>query len=119
MTIRLYIDEDAMSAVLVEALRSRGVDVITALDAGMIKKLDSAHLEYASAQGRILYSYNQRDYWAIHTRLLEQGLSHAGIIIAEQQRYSIGEEMRRILRLVGALSIEEMTDRVEFLSVWG
>jgi hypothetical protein len=34
--IRLYLDEDSMSRSLVRALRSRGVDVMTALDAGMI-----------------------------------------------------------------------------------
>lgn len=84
----------------------------------MIRQPDELHLEYASAQGRILYSYNQRDYWSLHIRLLEQGESHAGIIVAEQQRYSIGEEMRRILRLVGTLTSEDMIDRMEFLSAW-
>ncbi len=40
MTIRLYIDEDAMDKDLVQALRARGVDVMTALDAGMIERSD-------------------------------------------------------------------------------
>jgi len=40
VTIRLYIDEDAMDKDLVQALRARGVDVMTALDAGMIEHSD-------------------------------------------------------------------------------
>lgn len=34
--IRLYLEEDSMRRSLVRALRARGIDVITALDAGMI-----------------------------------------------------------------------------------
>jgi hypothetical protein len=33
-------DEDAMDQILVDALRARNVDVITALDAGMIEHTD-------------------------------------------------------------------------------
>lgn len=35
MTIRLYLDEDSMRQALVQALRARGVDVMTALEADM------------------------------------------------------------------------------------
>ena len=52
MTIRLYIDEDAMDKDLVQALRARGVDVMTALDAGMIERSDEEHLDYATAPSR-------------------------------------------------------------------
>ena len=38
MKIRLYMDEDAMDQVLVKALRARSIDVLTALDAGMIER---------------------------------------------------------------------------------
>ena len=37
--IKIYIDEDAMDSDLVVALRSRGVTVITALDAGSPRSL--------------------------------------------------------------------------------
>jgi hypothetical protein len=48
VTIRLYFDEDSMRRSLVRALRARGVDVITALDAGMIEREDVDHLDYAT-----------------------------------------------------------------------
>lgn len=118
MTIRLYVDEDAMDKDLVQALRARGVDVITSLDAGMIEREDGEHLDYATAQGRILYSFNVGDFYRLHTAFLAQGKSHAGIILARQQGYSLGEQMRRLLKLIATKSAEEMKNQVEFLSAW-
>ena len=119
MKIRLYFDEDSMRDALVKALRARGVDVVTALEAGMIDRDDSEHLDYAAAQGRSLSSFNVKDFYDLHASRLTAGKSHAGIILARQQVYSIGELMRRLLRLIAAKSAEEMKDRVEFLSAWG
>jgi hypothetical protein len=44
MTIRLSLEEDSMRHALARALRSRGVDVITALEAGMSERQDEPHL---------------------------------------------------------------------------
>jgi Domain of unknown function (DUF5615) len=116
--IRLYLDEDAQHGGLVRALRLRGIDVVTADEAGMRNRDDANHLAYAAAHNRVLYSFNIRDYNALHLAHAAQGKSHAGIILAQQQRYSVGEQMRRLLRLVGTISAEEMHDRMEFLSAW-
>lgn len=40
-------------------------------------------------------------------------------MIFGQQNYSIGEQMRRLLRLIAAKSAEDMQNQVEFLSAWG
>ncbi|MEH2181090.1 hypothetical protein [Nostoc sp.] len=40
------------------------------------------------------------------------------MILVQQQRYSVGEIMRGILRLIAAKSAEEMQNQVEFLSNW-
>ena len=56
---------------------------------------------------------------ALHTRFTEQNLGHAGIVLAENGRWSIGEQMRHLGRLVKSRTAEEMQDRVEFLSAWG
>ena len=55
MKIRLYFDEDSMRRSLLRALRARGVNVITALDAEMIERKDAEHLNYATQQGRVLH----------------------------------------------------------------
>jgi hypothetical protein len=55
----------------------------------------------------------------LHTRWLNQGKLHSGIILIPQQQYSIGESGRRILRIMRNKSAEEIENRVEFLSNWG
>lgn len=80
---------------------------------------DAKHLEYAAAQGLVLYSFNRGDYAALHTMFMEQGLSHGGIILSRHNRHSVGEQMRRLVRLADALSAEEMKDRIEYLNAWG
>ena len=119
MQIRLYLDEDAMDSDLVHALRMHGVDVTTALDEGLIEHYDNDHLAFAASQSRALYSFNAGDYLALHSEYLTQGRHHAGIILAAQQRYSVGEQMRRLLRIINRRSAEAMQDQVEFLSAWG
>jgi len=52
-------------------------------------------------------------------RYMAEHRSHAGIVLARQQQYSVGKYMRRLLKLMAHLSAEEMHNRVEFLSAWG
>jgi len=118
MKIRLYLDEDTMDKDLAHALRIRGVDVVTAFDIGMIRRADSDHLAVATQQERSLYSFNVRDYQLLHTQCLAATNHHAGIILAQQQKYSIGEQMRRLLKLIAERSAEEMADTLAFLSQW-
>jgi hypothetical protein len=119
MTIRLYFDEDSMDRILVGALRTRGMDVVTALDEGMIERNDSEHLDYATQQGRVLYSFNRGDFYQLHTEYMRHGKSHAGIILARQQYYSVGEQLRRILKVNAAKTGDDMKNQVEFLNAWG
>jgi len=118
MTIHLYIDEDAMDKDLCQALQARGVDVLTALDAKMIECSDEQHLEYATEQNRVLYSFNISDFYQLHMSFQASGKAHAGIILAQQQRYSVGEQMRRLLRFIAIKPAENMNNQVEFLSAW-
>ena len=107
-----------MQRAIILGLRARGLDATTAQEAGMADATDEEHLEFARTQGRVLFSFNASDFIRIHTEYLSQGKSHAGIILAPQQRYSVGERIRRLLKLVAARSAEEMQDQVEFLSDW-
>ena len=108
-----------MSHSLVEALRARGVDVVTVLEVGMVERSDQEHLDYASSQGRTLYSFNISDLYRLHTEYVSGAKAHAGMILARQQHYSVGEQMRRLLKLLGSKSAEDMQNHVEFLGGWG
>ena len=39
-------------------------------------------------------------------------------ILAPQQRYAVGERIRRLLSLINARTAEEMRNRLEFLGDW-
>ena len=89
MAIKLYLDEDAMARALADALRERGVDVITTQEVGMAGSKDEEQLRYATSQGRAIYSFNTKDFYKLHTQLLLEGEAHRGIVLAHQGRYSI------------------------------
>ena len=96
MKIALYFDEDSQDSTLIRALRSRGVDVVAASEAGMKRRSDAEQLQWSTTHGRVLYSCNARDFYKLHTLLLTSGDAHGGIILAPQQQYSIGECLRRL-----------------------
>lgn len=118
MKVRLYLDEDSTDNHLVQALRARHVDVVTAFEVGMVGTADDQQVRYATKLERSLYSFNVRYFWKIHAEFVKLGKAHAGMVLARQQRYSVKEQMRRLLRIISEVSAEEMRDRVEFLSHW-
>jgi hypothetical protein len=50
--------------------------------------------------------------------MTSEGKPHGGMVLVRQQQYSVGEQMRRILKLIAAKSAEDMQNQVEFLSAW-
>lgn len=114
--IKLYLDEDAISRTFIRALRARGVDVLTAREAGHLGISDEAQLRFAIAEGRTLFTFNTRDFAIIHTKYLSQQQSHTGIIVSDQVQ--VGLILKRLLKLLDAKSAEDMHDWLEFLSNW-
>jgi hypothetical protein len=118
VTPRFYLDEDSLDQALIRALRARGLDVESALTAGMRRRSDRDQLAYATEQGRVLCSYIVGDFCRIHRDLMSGGGEHAGLILTQQHRFTVGEHLRRLLRLAATITPEEMTNRLEFLSSW-
>ncbi|HEY7544299.1 MAG TPA: DUF5615 family PIN-like protein [Blastocatellia bacterium] len=115
MQVRLYIDEDAMARALVQGLRARNIDVVTVLDEGMEGRSDPEQLEYATQQGRAIYTFNVSHFCQLHAEYLAQGREHAGIIVVYRQRYSVGEQIRRLSSLVESHSAEDLRNNLRFL----
>jgi hypothetical protein len=116
--IRLYLDEDAAQHDLLIALRLRDVEVTSAQEQGLTGASDRAQLEWCRVQERVLYTFNVRHFYALHSEYVKSAKAHAGIILAPQQRYSIGGQMRRLLRLIETKPAGQMVNHVEYLSAW-
>lgn len=119
MQIRLYLDEDAMSRSLSREFRARGINVSTAGDEAMLGQTDEAQLEFAREQRRVIYTYNVGDFYRLHTEYVMQGKTHAGMLLAHQRRFDLGEQIKRTLKLIATLALEDMQNRAEYLSMWG
>jgi hypothetical protein len=102
---------------LVSALRARGLEVLTTSDAGLQGLPDEPQLIRAHAEGCVLFTHNVTDFCRLHSRFLREMKTHSGIIVAEQG-FSVGERLRRLLRLAEARTAEDMLNRLEFLSNW-
>ena len=107
-----------MDSDLVSALRSRGLSVVTAFDAGLIGRSDGDQLAFAAENRCVPYTYNVSDFYHLYAEWLASGRDHCGVILAPQQRFSVGEQLRRILRLGSSKTSVDMANRVEFLGNW-
>ena len=91
--MKFYLDEDLPPAVA-GALRRRGIDVQTTMDAGNRHLSDWAQLEYAAKGGRCLVTRNVRDFVSIAQDALRRQAPHAGIVLCPAS--CRGNEIRRM-----------------------
>ena len=91
---RIYADED-VDRPLIEALQSRGFDVLTVQITRSFGEDDPAQLERAAALGRVLLTFNRRHFRRLHASWLEGGRVHPGIVTIPQS----GTAERRALRV--------------------
>jgi len=114
--IHLYFDEDATQHGLIAALRLRGVDVVSALECGLVAAPDEIQLQWCHSQSRAIYTFNVGDFISLHADYVKAGHAHSGIILAPQQRYTIGGQMRRLLKLLATWTAEDIRWQTIFLS---
>src|SRR6266446_2932054 len=84
--IRFHLEEHIDPAIAI-ALRRAGIDVTTAIEAGLRTKDDDTHLQFARAEGRTMVTRDQ-DF----LRFASTTLNHSGIIF-----YTANQSMREII----------------------
>jgi len=89
------------------------------MDAGLAGKSDDEQLAFAAEHGCVLYTFNVSDFYRLHTVWAGGGREHAGMMLAPQQRFPVGEQLRRLLRLRAATTTVRMRNQVAFLGNWG
>lgn len=113
MTVLLYMDHHVKAAITA-GLRRRGVDVLTCAEDGMGRSDDDRILERATALGRSVFTQDD-DFLAIANEWLEKGRDFAGVIYAHQLGITIGQGVRDLELIAGAMEPEDMHNRIEFL----
>ena len=106
--IRFHLDQHVANAVAV-GLRLRGIDVSTTHDAGLQDAEDPAHIAYALAEGRVIFTQDD-DFLRYH----HAGVRHAGIVYSKQGLRSIGEIVRYLKLMNDCLDAEDMIGEVEY-----
>jgi hypothetical protein len=112
---KLFVDEDACEDAVVSALRQIGIDVLTVLDVGREGIDDADQLRLATSLGRAIYSLNARHFARLHQEFVARGEDHAGVIVIPRQRYSIGEKIRRLQRLLESTDANALRNNLYFL----
>ncbi len=113
--VRLYVDEDAGENAVVQGLRGRGIDVLTTVEANQCGVSDREQLLFATGEGRTLYTFNVGHFAQLHREFLSENIKHSGIIVLPDQRYSIGEKIRRLAGFLSQVVAEDMVHRMEYL----
>ena len=106
--LRLHLDESVNPAIA-EGLRLRGIDCTTSREVGLLGASDAEQLAFATSQQRTLVTTDE-DFLALAPRH-----PHAGILYWHQERRSIGEVIRRIVRLWEQYTSEAIRNQVMFL----
>jgi predicted nuclease of predicted toxin-antitoxin system len=107
--VRFYLDQH-LSHALAAGLRSRGIDVLTAADAGRCGQPDPDQLAFALAEGRVTVSFDP-DYLALHAA----GVAHAGIAWCAATKHPVGRLLNALVLIHAVLTADEMMNHVEYL----
>lgn len=96
------------------ALRTRGIDVLTAQEDGSARLADADLLARATALGRVLVTQDD-DFVRVGVRLQREQGQFGGIVYAHQVRVPIGLMIRELELIAKAMTIEEWPGRIEYL----
>jgi uncharacterized protein with PIN domain len=108
--IRFYLDENVPTDIA-RQLRLSGIDAVSARDLGQLGDSDPNHLRRATSMGRVLCTHDQ-DF----LRLAAEGVEHAGIAFAPQNRANIGGWVRNLRALHARYESAGVKNQVFFLS---
>ena len=107
----VYADE-CIDRLIVEELRERGFDVLTALESGRGEDPDDAQLAYATSIDRVILTYNRLDFRRLHAGYLRIGREHGGIVIIPQSPPAHRRQLRAALMLDWLGTLEEHRSRL-------
>lgn len=101
--------DEHVARAITEGLRRRGVEVLTAQEAGLQEADDDKHVALAFTDNRVIFTQDA-DFLRLHAA----GVPHRGIVYAPQQT-AVGHILRGLMLVYDVLSPEEMANHIEYL----
>ncbi|NBD35011.1 MAG: hypothetical protein GVY30_03305 [Chloroflexi bacterium] len=112
---RLHLDADASSKSLHAALLDQGRDVTRTPTEWMpLDASDERQLLGALAHGRVIFTFNIRDFMALATRYPR----HGGIILAAQASWTLSALIAALDRALAETEAEDWPGQVRWLNDW-
>ena len=112
---KLHLDADASRKALHEALLKRGFDVTRTPQPDLpLDADDDRQLLWATAQGRILFTHNIRDFIGKTTHYP----AHCGILLAHRASFSLSELIELIACALEETESSDWIGQVRWLSDW-
>jgi len=112
---RLHLDADVSIKALQKKLRECGHDVTRTPTEWMpLDANDRTQLLGATAQGRILFTFNIPDFLA----LVKNYPEHHGLLLAIQNRWTLRELIDALDRMISETEAEEWIGQVRWLNDW-
>ena len=107
--LAFHLDEHLDHAIA-HGLRSRGIEVTTTAEVGLLGADDPAHVRFALRERRVIVTSD-----AGFLAFANQSNEHAGIAYAPRASRSIGHIVRQLCLMNDCLEPGEMAGKVEFL----
>lgn len=113
--LRYLFDEHVFKSVA-RRLRSHGVDAVTVAEVRRRRKPDDEQLQYATAEGRVIVTYDT-DYLMLGIDRQTRGEVFSGVIYCEEARYKKRPKklFNDLIILHGVYTVDDMHNHIEFL----
>ena len=106
-----FYGNENLASIIVEKLRELGYDVLTSYEAGNANQgiPDLGVLGYATADNRIVISFNRDDFVVLH----KSGINHAGIVVCKDDRDYVNQVRVLHAYLLEQQSLENRLIRIQ------
>ena len=110
---KLHLNEH-LSPRLASQLRRYGFDVTSSQETDLLSDDDSAQLAHSASQQRAILTFNAADFVTLHEQYMADGKEHWGIVLSTEEPIRV--LLRRLLKLLNALSAEDLKNQIRWLN---
>lgn len=105
----VFYTNESVSVAVSEGLKRRGVNAISARDAGNLGLSDEDQLAFANKNNLVIVTHDD-DFLS-----MAMEFEHNGIAYVHQEKYKVGDLIRRLKLLCETTQSENLINHVEFL----